>query len=308
MNAHHDDPLEDLFSCDSAAPAPAARPVVTPPPSYQPPAYTENCPNCGGTGLFRFYNGNTGQCFTCQGAGTRSFKTAPTVRARAKERHVERAEQKRIDTAASIASFKAEQPAVWAWMLENERLNGTGKEFQFAVSLYEALTEYGSLTDNQLAAAQRCIAKREVARAARETAATQAAPVADEAGIDRLKAAFDHAIAKAAEKGRGLRNPRITIGDLTISPAKATSANPGALYVKNGVDYLGKIKDGRFMAVTTCTSEQEAKVLAFIADPKSAAEAYGKETGVCCICNATLTNKESIERGIGPICAEKFGW
>lgn len=47
--------------------------------------------------------------------------------------------------------------------------------------------------------------------------------------------------------------------------------------------------------------------LAFIADPKAAAEAYGQETGVCCICNATLTSEWRL-RGIGPICAQKFGW
>ena len=95
---------------------------------------------------------------------------------------------------------------------------------------------------------------------------------------------------------------------MTITPAKELSSNAGALYVKNGGQYLGKVKDGRFFSVRDCTEDQEKKVLAFIADPKAAAIAYGIETGVCCICNATLTNKTSVEAGIGPICAANFGW
>lgn len=37
------------------------------------------------------------------------------------------------------------------------------------------------------------------------------------------------------------------------------------------------------------------------------AQAIGKLWGFCCICGRMLTNPESIENGIGPICAEKFG-
>ena len=86
---------------------------------------------------------------------------------------------------------------------------------------------------------------------------------------------------------------------MVISPAGAASKNPGALYVK---------AECRFFAARECGAEQSAKVLAFIADPKAAAIAYGQETGVCCICNAALTNKESIEAGIGPVCATNMGW
>jgi hypothetical protein len=314
VNTTQNNPLDDIFAAFEhdnfeQAPAPAA-PERKIPFTNTPAAFTENCPKCAGSGMFHFNNGRTGQCFTCQGRGKLSFKTSAADRAKARERNAEKAVQKRIDKQAGINAFKAAQPAVWAWMMENEKLNGTGKEFGFAVQMFEALTEYGHLTERQLAAAQACIAKREAARAARAAEATQAAPAVDNAGIDRLKAAFDHAVAYAASKGKGrrLRNPMITIGDLTISPAKATSANPGALYVKNGTDYLGKIKDGRFMAIPACTSEQQAKILAFVADPLAAAEAYGQETGTCCLCNATLTNKVSIERGVGPICAERYGW
>lgn len=36
------------------------------------------------------------------------------------------------------------------------------------------------------------------------------------------------------------------------------------------------------------------------------AKAFGALYGSCCVCGRTLTNEESIEAGIGPICAGKF--
>jgi hypothetical protein len=41
---------------------------------------------------------------------------------------------------------------------------------------------------------------------------------------------------------------------------------------------------------------------------KDEAAEFGKLYGVCCICGRTLTNEESIEAGIGPICAGRQGW
>lgn len=50
-------------------------------------------------------------------------------------------------------------------------------------------------------------------------------------------------------------------------------------------------------------------VLAAIAqDPKGASELYGRETKHCGVCSRKLTNDESRERGIGPVCASKMGW
>lgn len=41
---------------------------------------------------------------------------------------------------------------------------------------------------------------------------------------------------------------------------------------------------------------------------EAAMAAYGHEIGECGMCSRTLTNDESRERGIGPICAAKAGW
>lgn len=44
------------------------------------------------------------------------------------------------------------------------------------------------------------------------------------------------------------------------------------------------------------------------AGPKAASIRYGKELGSCGVCGRTLTNPESIEAGIGPVCRGKMGW
>lgn len=36
-----------------------------------------------------------------------------------------------------------------------------------------------------------------------------------------------------------------------------------------------------------------------------AAKTYSRRLGACCVCGKTLTNPASIERGIGPVCADK---
>jgi hypothetical protein len=57
----------------------------------------------------------------------------------------------------------------------------------------------------------------------------------------------------------------------------------------------------------TLPFSQSLAVLDEIArDPKAALEAYGHELGQCGVCNRTLTNPESIEAGIGPICAARL--
>lgn len=123
-----------------------------------------------------------------------------------------------------------------------------------------------------------------------------------EVQADALHAAFDRAIAA------GLKRPRITLDGVIVKPAGANSRNPGALYVTEGETYLGKVVAGRFVRSGPCSQEQAQSIADLIADPKRAAEAYGIRTGRCCICSRELTDSESVERGIGPVCAEKFGF
>lgn len=44
--------------------------------------FKESCPKCGGSGVFRSYNGRSlGRCFTCKGAGHLIFKQSAEKRA-----------------------------------------------------------------------------------------------------------------------------------------------------------------------------------------------------------------------------------
>jgi hypothetical protein len=297
------DSLDNLFTGDTGEvrTAPVVdRPAAAEYAKLKEEGYFEKCTKCSGTGEFRGWSGRSfGTCFACKGKGGQTFKTPRAVRVANRSKVEERKEKKANE---AWAAFVAQQPAVAAWI---EAKRGS---FEFAAKMRDAVVRFGDLTEGQLAACQRCVDK-DVARAAERAAREASAPAVDNSGVDRLKQAFDKARAYAAAKGPNvkIRNPKITIGGMTISPAKADSANAGALYVKQSGQYLGKIMNGHFRAVRECTPAQEKQVLAFVADPASAAKAYGQETGICCVCNAELKSEWRL-RGIGPICAKKMGW
>ena len=179
-------------------------------------------------------------------------------------------------------TFVESHVAEVAWIRANSAKN------DFAASLGNYLDRNGFLSERQLAAVQRNLVS------------FAPAPTVDS---NRLEKAFISA------RSNGLKWPKILLGDIKISPAGETSANAGALYVKDmNNTYLGKVMGGKFMRSRDCGSEQAQVVVDLLNDPMRYAEAYGKRTGVCCCCGRELTNDESIERGIGPICAAKFGW
>ena len=102
------------------------------------------------------------------------------------------------------------------------------------------------------------------------------------------------------------KRPCFRIDGLRITIASEVSANPGALYIKNDDwEYIGKVTPEGLMKIaypSLITCEQKILVLAAITDPEGTAMSNGKATGTCCCCGRTLTNKFSIELGIGPIC------
>ena len=58
------------------------------------------------------------------------------------------------------------------------------------------------------------------------------------------------------------------------------------------------------------SQKQSAAILAKIGEfgAEKASKLYGKEIGHCGVCGRRLTNDESREAGIGPICAQGLGW
>jgi len=288
MNASNldlNDDLSDLLG------SPRKPQPIEPPASYKPMDYTEPCKKCRGSGRFVGWSGRSfGQCFACKGAGKFTFKTSQESRAQAKTTRT----NKKIDTvSANIDGFKSAQPAIYAWI---ETSMGS---FPFALAMFEAVGKYGSLTEKQLAACQKCIDARTKSQAD-QVAREAAAPVIS---ITAIEKAFD--AARAAGKTHKLH---LDLDTFDFKPAKATGKNPGAIYVCEAGEYLGKVVAGKFHASRECGDERRERILAAAADPHAAAIAFGKRTGTCSCCRRTLTDPNSIAAGIGPICATKHGW
>lgn len=291
------DDLSDLFGDDTAS-EPKSLPQD---PSFarireQNSGFVEQCPKCRGTGKFISYAGRVlGDCYVCKGKGNKQFKTSPEARANSRKSAATRKQTTR-------QAFLDANPGLYEYL---QRKNLAGNNF--AGSLIEAISTFGSLTDRQLTAVQNMQAKdkaseeqREVRKAARE----EAAPQID---ISRVATAIETA------QQSGLQKINLRLAAYQFAPAKATSANPGAIYVttkpKGGEKvYLGKIMNGKFMGSFACTSDQQDEIIKVASDPKAAAVAYGKEFGQCSCCGRVLSDPVSVANGIGPICADKFGF
>lgn len=256
--------------------------------------HTERCPNCRGTGNWR----PGYPCFKCKGSGKLSFKTSPEQRAKAADKRARDADQKRIDLQAARAAWVEANREDFAWMKAKE------ETFDFARSMMEAFLKYGSLTERQHATVTR-LRLADIARAAaRKAEAEQRAANAPVVNVEAIERAF------ASAQSKGIKRPKMRLAGFKFSLAPATGRNAGALYVVRVEDdqYLGKIMGGRFTRVRECDQATEATVIEVASDPHNAAIAYGQRTGNCAICGRELTNHASIDLGIGPICAEKYGW
>lgn len=182
----------------------------------------------------------------------------------------------------------------------------------FAKDLSSQMQRYsGKLTKGQIAAVQRTLDTIKIVPVSVPTAVTIAAPDGESPTmvVDRLMDCFKKASAC------GLKRPKMIFEGFVASLAPASGANPGAVYIKDtsrrvygGDDvYVGKIVKGRFITTPDCRPDTLANVQNAMADPLAAAKAYGKRTGNCSCCSRPLTNPESVELGIGPICRDNFG-
>jgi hypothetical protein len=262
----------------------------------------DRCKKCGGSGQFRGF----GKCFACNGKGGKEFKTDAATRAHQRDLREQRKERAEVE---AHETYQTNNPDAYAWMLKE------APRFEFAQAMLDALTRWGSLTEKQQAAVDRCVSKQR--RVIAERAERRAnAPAVDASPI---LAAFAHArenvITNAPVEGdEGMiitRNPRLILaaGDppraFTFSPAKKDAS---IIYVREGEQYLGKITAGHFVRVRECDEATEALVIQCTAEPAMAAKAYGLHYQHCGVCGRTLTNQESRERGIGPYCAARYGF
>lgn len=253
--------------------------------------FKEDCKNCGGTGKWigGHYDHIIRKCFSCKGRGFHEFKTSALERAKNRESariSVERKAQKSVD------SFKSQYPAEYDWMVLS------APTFDFAQSMLDAVRKYGDLTEKQLAAVQKCVAKMNE----RKVEAVKRAESAPELTVTAIADAFINA------KDKGIKHPRLRLDTFVFTPAPDNGNNAGAIYVKEGEQYLGKVLNGRFLRTRDCAVETESRIVEVASHPKEAAQAYGRRYGSCAVCGRELSQKDSVDLGIGPICAGRMGW
>ena len=210
----------------------------------------------------------------------------PTPRAKARAYYGKQASDR---ATALVASWANQNPAEYEWIVNNSDTN------TFAGSLHASLHKWGSLTPKQHLAVQGAIARAQIAKTKAENAPTLS--------VEPIEVAF----AKASSAG--IARPKLRLGEFVFSPAPLTGKNPNAIYVKHSDGtYLGKVAGSRLFTVASVSPEVEGEIMAVASDPLNSAIAYGKRYGKCSVCARTLTDEDSINRGIGPVCASNYGW
>lgn len=291
------DDLSDLLGGSTVQTAPRALP--------QDPAFvrireekigvTETCPKCRGTGRFRGYSGrDMGQCFACKGVGSRTFKNDAATRAgnrqKAADRKV-RMEDLKVDL---FVSKGGDNPAMVEWMVAKK------DTFSFAGAMYEAIRKYGDLTMNQEMSVRKCMA-RDAERAAQraETVVQQQERVA---GIDVANIADCFKRAQEA----GLQRFTLRFADAHF---QVDRRDPALIWVSAsgyGSAKYGRIQGGVFKPGRDATDEVLAKIALISKDPMAAAMAYAQVTSSCSVCGRHLENQDSVDAGIGPVCAGRL--
>jgi hypothetical protein len=161
----------------------------------------------------------------------------------------------------------------------------------FAHSLVVQYQRKGDLSEKQWDAAERMIRKV-------DATAQRKATMQRSVDVSRIKSLLDSAKVK---------RPVFRAAELAFSLAPIHGKNSGAVYVKRGPDYQGKIIDGVFVPSSACAPITADAVVAVAKDPRGEAVRHGKVTGQCSCCGRQLTDPVSIEMGIGPICASNWG-
>ena len=164
----------------------------------------------------------------------------------------------------------------------------------FAKSLLSQYGRNGGLSERQWEAAERTILK------SRETTA-RLEQNRKQVDVSRLSNLLKTALES------GIKNPAFRVGSLQFSLAPTTGRNVGAVYVRFGKEYAGKIMGGVFMPVATAPDWLGENIEDVAKDPRGKAVEHGRLTGRCSCCGRELSDPKSVALGIGPVCADQWG-
>ena len=249
----------------------------------------QKCMACCGTGrrVYGYSHLVSYPCGICKGTGYVTAKRLANIE-RAKK-----AEQTRQNNVQQRrAAFLKEHRDVHAWMEQRASMGN-----QFASSLLEQFNERGTLSEKQIAAVRNNIANS----AHRREAAKAAAPALG-SEVSKMIEVFERA------RGNGYKRPKVRTEQFDFALAPAGGKNAGYVYVTRHDDgkYIGKISpEAKFFGFNTPESVMN-DLLEVCKNPLDSAVKFGKRTGVCSCCGRELTNPESVELGIGPVCRERF--
>lgn len=249
------------------------------------------CQSCAGSGLYRAprVHQEKAECFPCGGRGFFYSSHADRMKNRAAA-----AKRKQSKLEVAQEAFNALNEGFIAVLAEMTSWN------DFARNLMEQYKTKGALSENQVSAIYRMKAKADETRAAKQAARSSVSATVD---LSSIHAMFDRA------KASGLKKPAYRAEGLVLSLAKEGSANFGSIYVKRASgEYIGKVTGSDFRATSDAKAEDKDTLQKIAANPSQVAKDYGKRVGICSCCGRELTDPNSIAAGIGPICAEGWGF
>lgn len=254
------------------------------------------CLSCGGTGVYKGVRVHQpeSKCFACGGKGFHK-KDHWEVMKDKKSRKAKRENTIRTKQQSARDAFMAANPGFVEVMVKNAMWNN------FCAKLSAEFNQEGKIPG---ARAIEIVWEIEQKSKDREAAR--------QAERDRIAIAIDytpiHKMFDAA-RSNGLKRMMYRAEGFVMTPASPTGNNAGAIYIKReGGEYLGKVANGKLFPSRSFTGEDKSKLEEIARNPLEAAKAYGKLTGRCCMCGKGLTDHVSIALGIGPICAERWGF
>ena len=254
--------------------------------------FEAKCKGCNGSGKFLSWRGEVvGDCFKCKGTGVIFTKTDPKVLEANRVKAIAKRHAAAKQSVDAAVEFLANNQSIHDWFRAN-----LAKNNDFAQSLFDQLYNKGSLSEGQISAIEKSIA-REAGWAAERAVKDAAMPT---------NSSLHDAFEKAQESG--LKKPSLRIDGYRFSLAPERGVNAGCIYAKSeGGDYLGKINEqGKFFSVRDCPEEAVEFVNTLGGDLLERALKHGKDTGECSCCGRQLTDPKSIAKGIGPVCFSKW--
>lgn len=187
-----------------------------------------------------------------------------------------------------------------------KRANNTVKAFDFMDSMVDALSRYKSLTWGQAKGVLNCLRAAMAQRAEQQPVA--AAPAAPE------PVTIPNGTYTVVVQGGHITLRLTTADEDKFGPGKQIAAYLNGQDNDNDYQGFAFVTGTRFNAWKRFAMGYDAQKFALnvlltggLNNAKEAGIAYARESGRCCVCNRTLTDPESIENGIGPVCAGKFG-